>query len=396
MRNLKKGIVTLVMLLCLAMVSPVTTIQIFNVETVQAAAKMNKTKGTLVKGQSLQLKVNGNSKKVKWSSSRKGVATVTSKGKVTAKNAGTAVITAKAGKKKYTCKITVEAPRLSKTSISLTVGNKYNLKVTGTRQKVKWSSSNKKVATVTSKGVVTGKKAGTVKITAKVGSKKYICTVSVKNKKKATLKVSSTNINVRDKANVKVTYKDSGTISYEIADPSIVSCEWDSDWDGYDTKLYITGLKIGRTTVTVTCNTSNEKYIINVNVVSVPEIGPQELAMAAYGIDAAYNAAKFPSTLIVNQIQYQKNFVNGYGDTIKRMVVRCYTKNGFGGYGYIYAVVICNDKKTDSNAYLYDGSYYTTYVYSKSPGMSGNIMNNKTAMDAYHKIIKNSKNIQYD
>ena len=103
MRILKKGIVTLVMLLCLAMVSPVTTTQIFKGETVQAAAKMNKTKATLIKGQALQLKVNGNSKKVKWTSSRKNVATVNSKGKVVAKNKGTAVITAKVGNKKYKC-----------------------------------------------------------------------------------------------------------------------------------------------------------------------------------------------------------------------------------------------------------------------------------------------------
>ena len=60
---------------------------------------------------------------------------------------------------------------------------------------------------------------------------------------------------------------------------------------------------MGRTTITITCDTSSEKCVINVNVVSVPEIGPQELAMAAFGIDAAYNAAKFPSKLIVNQIQ---------------------------------------------------------------------------------------------
>lgn len=340
-----------------------TTTQIFNVETVQAAAKMNKTKATLIKGQALQLKVNGNSKKVKWTSSRKNVATVNSKGKVVAKNKGTAVITAKVGKQKYTCQITVEVPRLSKTSIKLTVGNKYNLKVTGTRQKVIWSSSNKAVATVSNKGVVTGKKTGTTKITAKIGSKKYTCTVSVKNKKKATLKVSTKNINVNKKASVKVTY---------------------------------TGSKVGRTTITITCDTSSEKCVINVNVVSVPEIGPQELAMAAFGIDAAYNAAKFPSTLIVNQIQYDKSFDNGYGDIFKRMVVRCYAKNSLGGYGYIYAVVVCRDTTTNPDAVLYEGYYYSTSTWSKSPGMTGKIMNNKIAMDAYHKIIKNSKNIQYD
>ena len=182
MRKVKKYFVALIMLLCLTMISPVTTDMFFNVETVQAAAKMNKSKVTLIKGQALQLKVNGNSKKVKWASSRKNVATVNSKGKVVAKNKGTAVITAKVGKKKYTCKITVKAPKISKTSISLTVGNKYNLKVTGTRQKVKWSSSNKKVAMVLNNGLVVAKKAGTAKITAKVGNKKYTCKVTIKKR----------------------------------------------------------------------------------------------------------------------------------------------------------------------------------------------------------------------
>ena len=46
-------------------------------------------------------------KKVKWSSNKKTIATVTRKGKVTAKKQGTAVITAKIGKKKYKCKVKV-------------------------------------------------------------------------------------------------------------------------------------------------------------------------------------------------------------------------------------------------------------------------------------------------
>lgn len=48
-------------------------------------------------------------KKLKWSSTNKNIATVTSSGKVTAKKKGSAKIMAKVGKKKYTCKITVNA-----------------------------------------------------------------------------------------------------------------------------------------------------------------------------------------------------------------------------------------------------------------------------------------------
>ena len=48
--------------------------------------------------------------------------------------------------------------------------------------KVKWSSSKKKIATVSSKGVVTAKKKGTAKVTAKVGKKKLFCNLTVKKR----------------------------------------------------------------------------------------------------------------------------------------------------------------------------------------------------------------------
>lgn len=77
---------------------------------VQAKTKirLSNSKITLYKGQSKTLKVKGTKKKVKWSSSKKSVATVSKKGKVKAKKKGTATITAKIGKKKYKCKVTVK------------------------------------------------------------------------------------------------------------------------------------------------------------------------------------------------------------------------------------------------------------------------------------------------
>lgn len=73
--------------------------------------KLNKTKVTLKVGKTVTLKLKNNKKKVKWTSSNKKVATVTSKGKVKAKKAGKATITAKVGKKKYKCKVTVQAKK---------------------------------------------------------------------------------------------------------------------------------------------------------------------------------------------------------------------------------------------------------------------------------------------
>ncbi len=72
--------------------------------------------------------------------------------------------------------------KLNKTKVTIRVGKTVKLKVKGTKKKVKWSSNKKKIATVTSKGVVKGKKQGTATITAKVGKKKYKCKVYVKKK----------------------------------------------------------------------------------------------------------------------------------------------------------------------------------------------------------------------
>ena len=93
---------------------------------------------------------------------------------------------------------TVEAAsiRLSKKNVTIKVGQTITLKVKGTKKKVKWSSNKSSVAKVTQKGKVTGKKAGSAKITAKVKGKKLICKITVKSKAK---KPAKTNIPVKTK-----------------------------------------------------------------------------------------------------------------------------------------------------------------------------------------------------
>ena len=69
--------------------------------------------------------------------------------------------------------------KLSNTKKTMTIGSTYRLKVKNTKKTVKWTSSNPRVATVSSKGLVTAKKKGTTTITAKVGKKKLTCKVTV-------------------------------------------------------------------------------------------------------------------------------------------------------------------------------------------------------------------------
>ena len=61
--------------------------------------KLNKTKITVYKGCTETLKVTGSKKKVKWSSSKKAVASVSSSGKIKGKKKGTAEIYAQIGKR---------------------------------------------------------------------------------------------------------------------------------------------------------------------------------------------------------------------------------------------------------------------------------------------------------
>ena len=69
--------------------------------------------------------------------------------------------------------------KLNKKTVYLAKGKTVKLKVKGTKAKVKWKSSNKKIATVSKSGKVKGKKTGKCTITAKVKGKKLKCKVYV-------------------------------------------------------------------------------------------------------------------------------------------------------------------------------------------------------------------------
>ena len=164
---------------------------------------LNKSATTLTEGESETLTATitpsnaTGDKTVKWSSSNAEVAAVDSNGKVTAKKAGTAVITATSSNRKTaSCTVTVKQKEiaitgvsLNKSTTSLTEGESETLTATITPSNatgdktVKWSSSNAEVAAVDSNGKVTAKKAGTAVITATSSNRKTAsCTVTVKQK----------------------------------------------------------------------------------------------------------------------------------------------------------------------------------------------------------------------
>ena len=83
--------------------------------------------------------------------------------------------------------------KISRKTATVRVGNTVSLSLRNARGRVSWSSGNESVAKVSKRGVVTGIKSGTVKITAKCKNKKYRCTVTVKtsiiNAEKRTLPI---------------------------------------------------------------------------------------------------------------------------------------------------------------------------------------------------------------
>lgn len=146
-----------------------------------------------------KLKVSGS--KYKWKSSNKKVATVSSKGIVTAKKKGKTTITAKKGKTTYKCKLIVETPKLSKKTASIVKGKTYQFKVSGTKQKVKWTSSDKSIVSINSKGKATAKKAGTAFITAKVSTYEFSQSVTVTVPTTPTLTPKPSNSNTNNTTN---------------------------------------------------------------------------------------------------------------------------------------------------------------------------------------------------
>ena len=166
---------------------------------------LDKSSATLTEGDSTTLVATvlpentTDGKSIKWSSSNVAVATVDLMGKVTAKSAGTAIITATSENgKTASCTITVNKKdtnititevRLNKSTETLTEGDTTTLTATVLPENttygksVKWSSSNVAVATVDLMGKVTAKSAGTAVITAtSENGKTASCTVTVNKK----------------------------------------------------------------------------------------------------------------------------------------------------------------------------------------------------------------------
>lgn len=239
---------------------------------------LNHTSYRLVKGKTVKLKATVTSntattKKVKWTSSKKAIATVTSTGLVKGKKVGTSVIkatTTDGTKKSAKCTIRViqrvSGLQINKTYAKVMQGKTLTLKTKITPSKasikrLKWSSSDETIATVTSKGKVTGITPGTCTITAKTtdGSNlKVTCNLVVYEEVPSTdisIIASDITLVVGKTQSAGVTVNPANTtdkIRYSSDRPSVATVS---------SKGKIKGIRPGTATITVSTSSGLETYI---------------------------------------------------------------------------------------------------------------------------------------
>ena len=214
----------------------------------------------LNKGDKYQISVTapGSGGAVKWSSSKPGVASISRNGLVTAKKSGTAVITAKCGKKSVKVNVTVvnKSLKLSKQKLTLRVGEKRKLtaKVSGVSKTVTWTSSNTNVAKV-SKGVITASGCGFAFITATANGITKKCTVYVQEQKSISLNTTSLSLAKGKTYTLKATIKGMrGKIKWSTSNKNVVTVS----------NGKIKGIKKGKAIITASCGGLKARCVVTV------------------------------------------------------------------------------------------------------------------------------------
>ena len=250
---------------------------------------------------------------VVWTSSNEEVAAVSDTGYVEICGVGTAVITVTAGNVKAACKITV--PQLidwiefDEDEIELKAGQTYQLKPyispsDATNKKLKYTSSDTKVAEVSARGLVTAKSEGEAKIRAAAtdGSDEYaVCYVTVTGKAKVTgitLDRTSAEVKRGEKLTLNVTaspsYASNKKVVWKSANTKIATV---------DANGSVTAKAPGRTKITVT-SSENSSYQASCTVTVPYKI--------TYKLNKGKNNASNPSTYYGKKVTLKNPSRKGY------------------------------------------------------------------------------------
>ena len=239
----------------------------------------------------------------------------------------------------YNTKITAQAAttiRLSRSSVTMFVGNTFQLRLTGASASgVKWSVGNSKVATVSSTGKVTAVKSGTTTVYAKYKNKTYKCTVKAIKSRMSTGRVV---LSIGDGYGLDVLHTN-GRVTWRSANTKVVRVNANG---------YLRPVKCGSTKVTA--KVGSETYVCYVRIVAA---------------------------LSENDFEYDSPMGGGYTSYIDLV-----TAKGTGWYTYYKDATVsykCNRRVNIGDTYA---DFYTAYGECDRENVESN--------DSYREYFENS------
>ncbi|MDF2944871.1 MAG: cell wall-binding protein [Herbinix sp.] len=205
------------------------------------------------------------------------VAKVSKSGKVTTLSAGNANIVIKVIQSSKTYQlnylIKVKKPyieyQISVDYINVSETFTFKAKAFGTTEKIKWSVSDPTIATISAKGVLKAIGSGTVSVYAKAGKLTKALEVSIGTNRIRTL---NKDITIYEDETIWITLSDlidDEALHAVGSDGNVFDFEW-GEWEGNRIPINITAYGVGKGTLTITSIKSNDRLVININVINEP------------------------------------------------------------------------------------------------------------------------------
>lgn len=286
----KRRLAVHLLLFCMIVFASITMNMEFQSIRVEASSKNTKVKAPTLKekkkelyvgGTTYQVKLNdvGKSASITYKSSKTSIAKVSKKGVITPLKEGNVTITVavKQNKKNYNLKlaITVKKPSIKLTNSTnyLNVGEFYSFKgkLVGMKGKISWSTSDKKVATISSSGVLRAVAPGNVVVSAKVGKMTVIQKVVIGENRIGTF---ANEITIYDKYTLWVSVNDllaDEELSITNANSKVLNIgkgQWSEDKKMQS--IDITPNTVGEDTITIASTKTKDKLIVKIKVVEKP------------------------------------------------------------------------------------------------------------------------------
>lgn len=262
--------------------------------------------------------------------------------------------------------LTVDAAtevKMNKDKLTLYVGGSSTLKISGTTNEVKWSTTNKRVVKVSSIGKVTALNVGTATVNASVNNKVYKCKVTVKSR----LSVDEKSLKVTDFYGYAIFTVKGGTdddyVTFEVSDPTILDCEWE-EWDGDDITLDMIPLNDGVTTVTVKLNDSSQEMLeikVECAAGSIDKLIFRDDALAIFAVLLAPKTINNPDSLVCNDIYFGTLTENS--SSKESIVLDMSVKNDKGETEKIYEVFYFDNEALKDRPSLYSNDYQAYVNY---------------------------------